>query len=91
MIGWTHVRDTKWLQPLVNGSGRASLAGKIGKIYLFQHSCTYHPELSGCITTLIVRNMEAANFGAAMDNLIDQDAYIWVYILVCFIGEELPV
>ena len=29
-----------------------------------------HPELSGCITTLIV---EVANFGAAIDTLIDQD------------------
>ena len=32
-----------------------------------------HPELSGCITTLTVRNMEIANFCAAMDTLIDQD------------------
>ena len=29
-----------------------------------------HPELSGCITTLIVRN---ANFGAAMDTFRDED------------------
>ena len=34
-----------------------------------------HPELSGCITTLTVRNvMEVANFCAAMDTLIDQNA-----------------
>ena len=33
----------------------------------------HHPELSGCITTLIVRNTEVANFCAAMDTLIDQD------------------
>ena len=32
------------------------------------------PELSGCTTTLTVRNMEVANFCAAMDTLIDQDA-----------------
>ena len=34
-----------------------------------------HPELSGCITTQIVRNtyMEVANFGAAIDTLINQD------------------
>ena len=32
-----------------------------------------HPELSGCITTLIVRGVEVANFGAAMDTLIDED------------------
>ena len=32
-----------------------------------------HPELSGCITTLTVRNMEVANFCAAMNTLIDQD------------------
>ena len=31
------------------------------------------PELSGCITTLTVRNTEVANFCAAMDTLIDQD------------------
>ena len=34
-----------------------------------------HPELSGCITTLIVRNMEVENFGAAIDTLIDQDGF----------------
>ena len=33
-----------------------------------------HPGLSGCITTLTVRNtLEVANFSAAMDTLIDQD------------------
>ena len=32
-------------------------------------ACT-HPELSGFITTLTVRNMEVANFCAAMDALI---------------------
>ena len=32
-----------------------------------------HPELSGCITTLTVRNTEVANFCAAMDTLIAQD------------------
>ena len=32
-----------------------------------------HPELSGCITTLTVRNMEVANFSTAMDTVIDQD------------------
>ena len=37
------------------------------KISISQEVC--HPELSGCITTLI----EVANFGAAMDTLIDQD------------------
>ena len=39
-----------------------------------------HPELSGCITTL----MEVANFGAAIDTLIDQDDEGWVYVMtVC--------
>ena len=37
---------------------------------------TYHPELSGCITTLRVRNVEVANFCAAMDTLIDQDDHL---------------
>ena len=37
-------------------------------IYVHLHQ---HPWLSGCITTLTVRN---ANFCAAMDTLIDQDA-----------------
>ena len=32
-----------------------------------------HSELSGDITTPTVRNMEVANFCAAMDTLIDQD------------------
>ena len=32
---------------------------------------TWHPELSGCITTLTV-----ANFCAAMDTLIDQNGYL---------------
>ena len=34
---------------------------------------TSHPELSGCITTLTVRN---TNFCAAMDALIDQDGHL---------------
>ena len=38
-----------------------------------------HPELSGCITTLIVRN--TANFCAAIDTLIDQDDVAYVYIM----------
>ena len=33
----------------------------------------YHPELSGCITTLT----EVANFCAAMDTLIGQDGCIF--------------
>ena len=32
-----------------------------------------HPEVSGGITTLTVRNTEIANFCAAMDTLKDQD------------------
>ena len=39
----------------------------IQRLYVYDH-----PELSGCITTLLVRN-EVANFCAAMDTLIDQD------------------
>ena len=47
-------------------------------MYTF-HNCLassiyIHPELSGCITTLTVRNMEVANFCAEMDTLVDQDA-----------------
>ena len=39
---------------------------------MIDHKDLYaHPELSGCITTLTVRN---ANFCAAMDTLIGQDA-----------------
>ena len=46
-----------------------------------------YPELSGCITTLIV---EVANFGAAMATLIDQDGYMCVYpgIVSCVIGRK---
>ena len=33
----------------------------------------YHPELSGCVTTLTVRNTAVANFCAAMDTSIGQD------------------
>ena len=33
-----------------------------------------HPELLGCITTLI----EVENFGAAIDTLIDQDGYVQI-------------
>ena len=44
------------------------------KLIFIEHS-TRHPELSDCITTLTVRNMEVANFCAAMDTLIDQDVY----------------
>ena len=50
------------------------LMSLIHKLQLFAHSLThFHPELSGCITTLTVRNTEVANFCAAMDTLIDQD------------------
>ena len=42
-----------------------------------------HPELSGCIT------MEVANFGAAMDTLIDQDEccenFIKMVLLTCLL------
>ena len=41
-------------------------------INIYYHE-NIHPELSGCITTLSVCNMEAANFCEAMDTLIDQD------------------
>ena len=34
-----------------------------------------HPELSACITTVAVRNTEVTNFCAAMDTLIDHDAF----------------
>ena len=41
---------------------------------------TWHPELSGRITILTVRNtgrlLEVANFCSAMDTLIDQDGYL---------------
>ena len=49
-----------YFQPIVN-------------IYFTSESMSMHPELSGCITTLTVRNTEVANFCTAMDTLIDQD------------------
>ena len=53
------------------------------RFYCTVLSCCYigivlslsHPDLSGCITTLVVGNTEDANFCAAMDTLIDQDEF----------------
>ena len=45
-----------------------------------------HPELSGCITTL----SEVANFCAAMDTLIDQDAETGTLTLYCVTYNHLP-
>ena len=51
--------------------------------FQFNHwHSTSHPELSGCITTLTVRNAEVANFCAAMDTLKDQDEYKYIYVIL---------
>ena len=42
-------------------------------------------ELSGCVTTLTVRNTEVANFCAAMDTLIDEDGVCYeTYVINIF-------
>ena len=40
----------------------------------------FHPELSGCITTLTVRNTGGCKLCAAMDTLIDQDDSVLAFL-----------
>ena len=70
-LRWYYIQPTRYL-PWYRAHITWAIASPLGNTVM-RH--TSHPELSGCITTL---TLEVANFGAAIDTLIDQDAYKYV-------------